>query len=86
MDAIRLKLKQKKQVLDIPWFFNQYSIESNEELMEPFDYIDSIKLDWYHKNYVKSKGDAQFRIVVLGKWTVDIKFRLKFLTDDPDRR
>ena len=84
IDTIREKLRQKSQAIAIHWFFNEYSIESDKVLMVPFDYIDSITLDWFHKNFVKSNGDPQFRIVVLGSWTVDIKYRLKFLTDDPD--
>ena len=77
-------MRKTKQVNALPWFFNRYSIESNEVWMESFEFIDRIVLDWFNNNFVKSKGDPQFRIVVLGSWTVDIKYFLKFLTDDPD--
>lgn len=33
---------------------------------------------------MNSKGDPNYNIVILGVWTVNIKDRLKYLTDDPN--
>ena len=52
--------------------------------MEPFEDIDCMTLERFHKNYKNSKGDPKFNIVVLGEWSVDIKNRLKYFTDDPN--
>ena len=52
--------------------------------MEPFPDIQNMTLERYYNNYLFSKGDKQYRVVVLGIWSVDIKERLKFFTDDPD--
>ena len=52
--------------------------------MEAFSDIENMTIERFYNNYIKSNGDAQHRIVVLGLWSVDIKERLKFLTDEPD--
>ena len=33
---------------------------------------------------MNSKGDPNYNIVILGVWTINIKDRLKYLTDDPN--
>ena len=33
---------------------------------------------------MKSKGDKKFRIVNLGKWSINFIKRIKFLTEDPE--
>ena len=77
-------MKASIQARNIAWFFNQHSIEKHEECMEPFDDIECMTLERFNNNFIWSKGDVQFRIVVLGLWIVDIKRRLKFMPDDPD--
>ena len=52
--------------------------------MEPFEDIDNQTIERFYNNYIKSNGDPQYRIVVLGVWSVDIKKRLKMLSDEPD--
>ena len=52
--------------------------------MEPFEDIDNMTIERYHNNYIKSHGDQQYRLVVLGVWTIDIKERLKMLSDEKD--
>ena len=52
--------------------------------MEPFADIENMTLERFYNNYIFSKGEKQYRIVVLGFWSVDIKKRLKFFTDNPD--
>ena len=38
----------------------------------------------FYDNFLKSRGDPQYNLVLLGVWTVDFKNRLKFLTDEPE--
>ena len=52
--------------------------------MEAFDDIDNMTIERFYNNYLTSNGDKQYRLVVLGVWSVDIKERLKIFTDDPD--
>ena len=52
--------------------------------MKLFDINECIILEGFYNKFVKSKGDDQYRIVVLGFWTVDMKNRFKFITEDPD--
>ncbi len=52
--------------------------------MEAFDDIENLTIERFYNNYLKTNGHQKYRIVELGKWSVDIKERLKFLTDEPD--
>ena len=52
--------------------------------MESLNDIESMTLERKYKNYLDSKGDFKFRIVVLGPYSVDLKSRLKFSSSDPD--
>lgn len=72
-------------MIDIAWFENIHPLSIDAECMRAFDNIDSQTLERFHNDYVKSNGKKKFRYVVLGVWTVDIKKRLKMLTDDPDK-
>ena len=54
--------------------------------MEPFNDIECMTLERKYKEYVNSKRNSQLRFVLLGQFTVDIKSRLKFSTNDPDNR
>jgi len=54
--------------------------------MEAFPDIENMTVNRFYNNYIKSKGHPDFRYVNLGLWTVDIKERLKFLTDDPENK
>ena len=52
--------------------------------MESFDDIECMTLERKYKGYVDFNGDFKFRIVVLGPYSVDLKYRLKFSSSDPD--
>ena len=52
--------------------------------MEAFEDIDNHTIERFYNNYLKSNGDPQQRIVVLGVWSVDIKEQIKYLTDEAD--
>ena len=52
--------------------------------MQAFEDIQNITIEIFYNDFVKSDGKDEFRIVVLGVWTIDIKERLKYLTDNPD--
>ena len=69
---------------NVSWAYNRNSIEKKEEHMESFDDIESMTIERIYKSYVDSKGDILFQIVVLGKYSVDLKDRIKFSSSDPD--
>jgi len=50
--------------------------------MESFEDIENMTIERYYNNYIKSNGEQLYRFVVLGVWTIDIKERLKMLSDD----
>ena len=54
------------------------------ECMEPFDNIENQTIERFYNNYLSSLGDLQYRFVILGVWTIDLKKRLKMLTNDKD--
>jgi len=54
--------------------------------MEAFPDIENMTINRFYKSYIESKGHPNFRYVNLGIWTVDIKERLKMLTDEPDNK
>ena len=82
--AAALGIKASIAAKNTAWFANKYRLESDEECMEPFPDIESMTIERYYNNYKKSKGLKIYNIVRLGLYTVDIKNRLKFLTDDPN--
>ena len=65
------------------WFENIYPLESEEECLQPLEDIDNQTVERFYNNYKNSNGDPQYNLVILGVFTIDIKARLKFLTDDP---
>ena len=66
------------------WFANKHPIESDKEDMEPFPDIDNMTIERFYNNFMNSKGDPQHRIVELGLWSIDIKLKIKFFTDNPN--
>ena len=79
-----LDVKAAIQKSNIAWFANLHPISSDEECMQAFDDIDCMTLNRFHNNYLKSKGDPEYNLVLLGVWTVDFKNRYKFLTNEPE--
>ena len=56
----------------------------DEECMEPFEDIENLTIERFHNDYVNSNFDEKHRFVHLGRWTIDIKERLKKLTNDQE--
>ena len=54
--------------------------------MEPFSDIDCMTIERFYSRFMKSNGDPKNSFVILGLWTVNIKNRIKFLTDDPQNK
>ena len=81
-----LGTKAQIQSKNRAWFANKHPFESDEECMEAFPDIENMTINRFHKSYMESKGHPDFRFVNLGLWTVDIKERIKFLTDDPENK
>ena len=79
-----LAIKASILTRNVAWFANRHTIECDEECMEPFEDIDCMTLERFHQNYKNSNGDPKYNIVVLGEWSVDLKNRLKYFTDDPN--
>ena len=52
--------------------------------MQAFDDIDCMTLNRFYNNFLKSRGDPQYNLVLLGVWTVDFKNRYKYLTNEPE--
>ena len=71
-------------LLNIAWFEILPSEDGGYEVTVAFEDIDCMTIERYFKMYIESKGDAQYRVVILGAWSVDLKLMLKFLTDDKD--
>ena len=61
-----------------------HSIKSQKVNMEPLGDIEGMALERINKNYEKSNRDVKFQIAVLGVFSVDIKYRLRFSSNDPD--
>lgn len=79
-----LNIKSSINIRNTTWFYNVHPLASDEECMEPFEDIDNMTIERFYNNYLKSNGIPQYQIVVLGIWTVDIKERLRILTDEPE--
>ena len=80
---VALGIKATIRSKNIAWFVNIHTIECEEECMEPYSDIESMTLERFHNNFIISKGDPKHKIVVLGLWSVDIKNRVQYFTDDP---
>ena len=78
-----LNFKAAIQMRNTAWFGKLHTVNSDEECMEAFDDIDNMTIERFYDNYINSNGSPQHRIVVLGPWSVDIKIKLKFLTNEP---
>ena len=78
-----LEFKEAIQKRNTAWHFNIYPLSCNEECMEAFDDIDNQTIERFYNNYLISNGDPQYRIVVLSYWTVDLKLRFKYLSEEP---
>jgi len=70
--------------IDPAWQYNALAKMLKKEKMEPFENIESMTIESFHREYLGSAGDPKFRMVVLGLWTVDLKKMLLFMTDDPN--
>ena len=79
-----LEVKAAIQKSNIAWFANLHPFSSDEVCMQSFDDIDCMTLNRFYNNYLKSNGDSSYNLVLLGVWTVDLKNRLKFLTNEPE--
>ena len=53
------------------------------ECTKAFENIEGQTIERFYKNFLSSGGDPQYRLVVLGVWTIDLKKMIKMLTDDP---
>ena len=51
--------------------------------MIAFNDIESMTIERFYKEFMKSRGHKKYRIVILGKWSLDFIKRIKYLTDDP---
>ena len=60
-------------------------LASDEECLEPFENIENMTIERFYNDYIKSNGLKKYRHVHLGVWIVDIKLRLKILTDEPGK-
>ena len=52
--------------------------------MLAFSDIECMTIERFYKNFMKSKGEKKYGIVNLGKWSVNLIERIKFLTEDPE--
>ena len=78
-----LEVKAAMLKSNLAWFANHHAFTSDEECMEAFDDIDCMTLNRFFNNYLKSRGDPQYNLLLLGYWTVDLKNRFKFHTSEP---
>ena len=79
-----LGIKAAIQKMNRAWFANKHPIKSDKEDMEAFPDIDSMTIERFYNNFINSKGDPRHRIVELGLWSVDIKLKIKFFSDNPN--
>lgn len=79
-----LGIKASIAAKNTAWFAKNHILESDEECMEPFPDIDSMTIERFYNNYKNSNGLKIYNTVILGIYTVDIKKRLKYSTDDPN--
>ena len=77
-------IKESITSLNTAWYTNKFPLDSEEEKLEAFPDIECMTIVRFYANYIKSKGHDEHRQVLLGKYSVDIKLRLRYLTADPD--
>ena len=70
------------QKISTAWFYSLNPI-GFAAMMEAFDNVESQTTERYYNNYITTNGLLKYRYAVLGKWTVDVKLRIMFLTDEP---
>jgi len=81
---IALGIKASINSKNTAWFWNIYNLANNAECMQAFEDIHNMTIERFYNNYLKSNGMPEYRIVLLGVWSVDLKERLKFLTHQPN--
>ena len=79
-----LAIKSSIRARNVVWFKNRNTIECEEESMIAFEDIECMTIERFYNNYMNSKGHPDYRIVNLGHWSVNLKKRIEFLTDNPD--
>ena len=82
--AAALGIKASIAAKNTAWFANKHRLDSDEECMESFPDIESMTIERFYNNYKKSNCLNIYNIVRLGVHSIDIKNRLKFLTDNPN--
>ena len=65
--------KASLQKRNTAWFIIIMSYGESEEKIESFGDIENLTIERFYLNYKNSNGDPLYRVVNLGKWTVDIK-------------
>lgn len=75
--------KELIQSLNIAWFEIASSKDVVQEVIVALEDIDCMTIERHFKMYIESKGDAEYRVVILGAYSVDLKLKIKFLTDEP---
>ena len=64
------------------WFESKYPIVANDDKLVAFDDLTSMSLERFNNKFKETNGKPEYRYVVLGVYTVDIKLRLKILTEE----
>ena len=64
------------------WFEGKYPAVTKDEKLVAFDDLTSMSLERFNNKFKETNGKPEFRYVVLGECTVDIKLRLKILTEE----
>ena len=64
------------------WFEGKYPAVTKDEKLVAFDDITSMSLERFSNKFKETDGKPEYRYVVLGECTVDIKLRLKILTEE----
>ena len=66
------------------WFANLHPLNSENECLVAFSDIENMTIERFYNNYLQSNGLPQYRYVVLGQWSIDLKRLIKFLSDLPE--
>ena len=66
------------------WFEGKYPAVTKDETLVAFDDISSMSLERHNNLFKETNGKPEYRYVVLGVCTVDIKLKLKILTEEHD--
>ena len=81
MTALDFKAAMQKR--NIAWHANIHPLDSEDVDLEAFDDINNQTIERFYQNYLISNGNLLYRFVILGLWTVDIKERIKYLSEEP---